>query len=121
MLTYDFSNSKGPIYKQLYNFIKRDIISGILNPNSKLPSKRMLAANLGVSTISIENAYDQLISEGYIYTIPKKGYFVSELPQIKQDFSIKSNKKTEIKIPEIDNDIVFDFSSNRIESSNFPF
>ena len=121
MLTYDFSNSKGPIYKQLYNFIKRDIISGILNPNSKLPSKRMLAANLGVSTISIENAYDQLISEGYIYTIPKKGYFVSELPQIKQDFSIKNSKKTEIKIPEIDNDIVFDFSSNRIESSNFPF
>ena len=43
----------------------------------KLPSKRNFAKNLGISTITVENAYAQLIAEGYIYSIPKKGYFVS--------------------------------------------
>ena len=40
----------------------------------KLPSKRNFAKNLGISTITVENAYAQLIAEGYIYSIPKKGY-----------------------------------------------
>ena len=48
----------------------------------KLPSKRNFAKNLGISTITVENAYAQLIAEGYIYSIPKKGYFVSDIHTI---------------------------------------
>ncbi|MBQ9622589.1 MAG: winged helix-turn-helix transcriptional regulator, partial [Treponema sp.] len=76
MLSYNLSESNGPLYKSLYQFIREDIQSGKLKSNEKLPSKRTLARNLGISTISIENAYDQLICEGYIYSLPKRGYFV---------------------------------------------
>ena len=79
MLTYQFNKSDIPLYEQVYECIKADIISGALTPGDKLPSKRTFAHNNGISTITIQNAYDQLISEGYIYTIPKKGYYVSEI------------------------------------------
>ena len=125
MLSYDLSESKGPLYKSLYHFILEDIEQGKLKSNEKLPSKRSLARNLGISTISIENAYDQLISEGYIYSLPKRGYFVSEVENIVR-LKTKSLPKPEAKILLPQNtgkapENYFDFSSNRIENTSFPF
>ncbi|MBB5225094.1 PLP-dependent aminotransferase family protein [Treponema ruminis] len=123
MLSYNLSEAKGPLYKSLYQFIREDIQSGKLKANEKLPSKRSLAQNLGISTISIENAYDQLICEGYIYSLPKRGYFVAEIENI-NELKPKSVPKSEAKINiherGIDSDF-FDFSSNRVEKENFPF
>ena len=67
MLTYDL-NAAGsdPLYVFLYKCIKADIICGRLTPGEALPSKRAFAKHLGVSTITVENAYGQLTSEGYI-------------------------------------------------------
>lgn len=79
MLTYDFTNVDVPIYEYLYRCIKNDILAGNLKPGDKLPSKRSFAHNHGISTITIQNAYDQLISEGYVNTLPRKGYYVAEL------------------------------------------
>ena len=73
MLTYVFEHNNVPLYEQVYQCMKHDIIEGVLQPGEKLPSKRTFATHNGISTITIQNAYDQLISEGYIYTIPKKG------------------------------------------------
>lgn len=125
MLSYNLSQSKGALYKSLYQFILEDIRQGKLKANEKLPSKRSLARNLGISTISIENAYDQLMSEGYIYSLPKRGYFVSEIENIVH-LKAKSVPKPESKIilPQEQlskNADYFDFSSNRIENTNFPF
>lgn len=82
MLTYDFENIDGPIYEHIYKCLKKDILSSNLKPGEKLPSKRTFANNHGVSTITIQNAYDQLISEGYVYTLAKKGYYVSEINEM---------------------------------------
>ncbi|MCR5289059.1 MAG: PLP-dependent aminotransferase family protein [Treponema sp.] len=123
MLSYDLSQTNGPIYKSLYNFILKDIQNGKLKAHQKLPSKRSLAQNLGISTISIENAYDQLISEGYIYTLPKKGYFVSAIENIDQ-LNIKTIPKAAVHIKTQEKKAeseYFTFSSNRIENVNFPF
>lgn len=80
MLTYSFENTDaGSMYEHLYRSIRQDIIDKKLCPHEKLPSKRTFAKNLGVSTITVENAYAQLIAEGYLYSLPKKGYYVSEL------------------------------------------
>ena len=79
MLTYDFTNVDVPIYEYLYRCIKKDILAGNLKPGDKLPSQRSFAHNPGISTITIQNAYDQLISEGYVNTLPRKGYYVAEL------------------------------------------
>lgn len=80
MLTYSFNNrNKKSLYEYLYTCIKDDIISGKLTPDTKLPSKRDFAKNHGISVVTVENAYGQLLAEGYIYSLPKKGFYVSEI------------------------------------------
>ena len=79
MLTYELKKSPGvPLYEALYRCIRSDILSGALAPGEKLPSKRTLAANLKVSKITVEGAYDQLLAEGYLRSVEKVGYFVEE-------------------------------------------
>ncbi len=80
MLTYSFDNLDGEtLYEHLYHCIKTDIIEGRLRAGFQLPSKRSFAKHLNISTITIENAYDQLVSEGFIYAVPRKGFYVSNL------------------------------------------
>lgn len=77
MLTYELKKAPGvPLYESLYRCIRQDILSGVLAAGEKLPSKRALAANLEVSKITVEGAYDQLLAEGYIRSVEKVGYFV---------------------------------------------
>ena len=77
MLTYELKKAPGvPLYEALYRCIRDDILSGRLTPGEKLPSKRTLCANLKVSKITVEGAYSQLLSEGYICSREKVGYFV---------------------------------------------
>ena len=81
MLTYELKKSPGvPLYEALYRCIRADILSGNLKPGQKLPSKRALAQNLEVSKITVEGAYGQLLSEGYIRAREKVGYFVEDVP-----------------------------------------
>ncbi len=119
MLTYNFQNVEGHMYEYIYQCIKEDIIAGKLAPGEKLPSKRTFAKNNGISTITIQNAYDQLIAEGYIYALPKKGYYVAEMEGISK-VKVKQPVTLNIKKPQ-DEEILFDFSSNRTELNNFPF
>lgn len=77
MLTYNLDNLQGEsMYAHLYSCIKKDITQKRLQAGEKLPSKRTLAKNLGVSLITVENAYAQLLVEGYITSQPKRGYYV---------------------------------------------
>ena len=80
MLTYELGR-RGKKTKTifLYESIKNDILSGKLQPEEKLPSKRELAEHLSVSVLTIENAYVMLEEEGYIYTRPKVGFYVNRL------------------------------------------
>ena len=80
MLTYSFSN-KGELsmYEYLYRCIRSDIEAGVIAPGEKLPSKRSFARHLGVSLITVEGAYSQLIAEGYLRAEPRRGYFACDL------------------------------------------
>jgi len=80
MLTYSFENlGDDALYIYLYKCIRADILSGALKTGERLPSKRAFARQLNISTITIENAYALLQTEGYIYSEPKRGYFVSDI------------------------------------------
>lgn len=72
-------NSKMPLYEQLYRALKEDILSGSIAGGEKLPSKRALAEHLNISRITVENAYSQLLAEGYITSRPKSGYYAEAL------------------------------------------
>lgn len=120
MLTYSFENiGKQSIYEYLYKCIKQDIIEGKLVAGERLPSKRTLAVNLGISTITVENSYGQLMSEGYIYSLPKKGYYVSDLSGVTRIKPVKYEipRKKENDEPKYD----MDLSSNRTDPDSFPF
>lgn len=120
MLTYLFEEKNVPLYEQVYKCIKNDILNGNLNSGEKLPSKRTFADNNGVSTITIQNAYDQLISEGYIYTIPKKGYYVSDIEGMIR-IPKAADIKLDIKMPEKAKRYDIDLSGNRMNPDRFPF
>jgi len=81
MLNYTFKKNKvsSPLYVQLYEFVRTDIMSGRLPADTLLPSKRALSQQLGISVLTVENAYGQLMSEGYIYSRPRRGFFVSDM------------------------------------------
>ena len=77
MLTYPMEERGSlPLYEYLCRRIRADILSGALPAGTRLPSKRALAENLEVSKITVEAAYSQLLSEGYICSKEKVGYFV---------------------------------------------
>src|SRR5574344_2350424 len=79
-LTIDLDvKQKIPLYEQIYEFIKEDIKNGRIGCKTKLPSTRALANHLQVSRSTVDMAYTQLLSEGYIESVPCKGYFVSEI------------------------------------------
>ncbi len=69
-------NSSTPIYIQLYEQIKADIVNGVYAYNTKLPSKRLIAEEMGVSVITVEHTYSLLFEEGYIDSRQRSGYFV---------------------------------------------
>ncbi|WP_129125640.1 MocR-like pyridoxine biosynthesis transcription factor PdxR [Geomonas oryzae] len=68
-----------PFYKQLYNQIREKILAGSLAPDQKLPSVRDLAVELSTSRNTVDAAYLELYSEGFIYSRERSGYFVSPL------------------------------------------
>lgn len=77
MLTYTLKKGQGQsLYTSLYQNIRADIVSGVLSAGERLPSKRTLAAHLGVSVVTVESAYAQLIAEGYVEPRERSGVFV---------------------------------------------
>lgn len=64
------------VYLQLYRGLKEEIVKGIRPAGSRLPSRRMMAEEAGVSVITVEHAYDLLMDDGYISSRPKSGYYV---------------------------------------------
>lgn len=120
MLTYSFHNlGSDSLYEHLYKCIKNDILQGVLTPQTKLPSKRTFAKNLGISTITVENAYSQLIAEGYLFSLPKKGFFVSDIngyqshkPELQNESIIIDSDETHY---------LADFTSNQTRAEVFPF
>ncbi len=80
MQTYTLDRSgASPLYEQLYRALKADILSGVLPGGSRLPSGRALAEHLGLSRVTVETAYAQLLAEGYLTSRPRAGYFVEQL------------------------------------------
>ena len=114
MLTYELKKMPGmPLYEALYRCIRADILSGKLPADTKLPSKRALAENLKVSKITVENAYGQLLAEGYIRSEEKVGYFVEKTETPNHPIPIQSPQ------PEPEPENVLDLTANG--PAYFPF
>lgn len=112
-------NSKEPFYEQIYRHIKDEILIGALLPNAKLPSSRVLAAHLSVSRNTVDMAYAQLVSEGYIQSKPKRGYYVCEIEHMQYvgpliNDVLETTQKAAAAYK-------YDFNPNGVDMVNFPY
>ena len=115
MLTYSFTNTgSDSMYEYLYKCIRNDITQGKIKAGEKLPSKRTFAKNLGISVITVENAYGQLLAEGYIYSMPKRGFYVSDLSSATMEK--KKVRKEQLTLTGGATSYFADFSSNQTDS-----
>ena len=123
-------NSKEPMYEQIYKYIREEIKNGNISCGTKLPSGRGLATYLEVSRNTIDMAYGQLLSEGYIESIPKKGYYVCNLESLYIEEQIKkSGRREEKQLAEKrakarekqEEEYQIDFSISGVDMDYFPY
>ena len=115
MHTYDLSGGK--LCDTLPAALRADILSGAIAPGEKLPSKRRLAEQYGISINTVQNAYEQLIAEGYIEARERSGYFVSDLPASLPSPVASPAVEEEQKAPPV----LLDLVTNAPDGSRFPF
>lgn len=114
------NQSEISLYEQIYGYIKEEIKRGSMKAMVRLPSTRTLAENLKVSRSTTQMAYDQLLSEGYIESIPCKGYYVScieelvEVEPIPCSEFVSANPACAVRCQ-------VDFSPRGIDLNSFPF
>lgn len=119
------------LYEQIYEHIRDEIKGGRLLSGERLPSTRALAEYLQISRSTVDFAYEQLQSEGYIEARPYKGYFVCRLEELPEDsrntqmlteaVNIISLEEGGSVTEEISPAIRYDFSPNGLDMSVFPF
>lgn len=78
MITINYRDPR-PIYEQIQTELRRLMLTGLLPPGSRLPSVRELAGQLAINPNTIQRAYSQLETEGYVYTVSGRGTFVCEV------------------------------------------
>lgn len=127
MFNIDINRSQN-IYLSIYDSIRESIENKTIIPDEKLPSKRSLADSLGVSTITVQNAYNQLLDEGYIYSKEKVGYFVSNIDFYFSETTLatetepkQAKGKNTCTIKEKNTDTEIDLVKNSINTKSFPF
>lgn len=107
-----------PLYEQIYKYIKLDIQNGGLPFHKRLPSTRKLAKFLQVSRTTVDMAYEQLVSEGYIEAVPYRGYYVCELEGLHRIEPVQEQIKTAPQKKQARYD--YDFSPNGVDLNSFP-
>ena len=75
-------DNKKHLYEQIYDHIEKEIREGKLCYGERLPSARLLAQQLQISRSTVDLAYGQLVSEGYLEAKPCQGYFVSHVEEL---------------------------------------
>ena len=86
---------KMPLYEQICRFLKEEIRKGRIAAGEKLPSSRALAEQLSVSRSTVDLAYGQLVSEGYLESVPCRGYFAGDVSELYRLGPLEENRYTE--------------------------
>ena len=113
------------LYQQIYEHIRQEIREGKLLAGERLPSTRSLAEYLQVARSTVDYAYDQLLSEGYIEARPYKGYFVCKLEGIftleQETGRVPEPEAWDPQAEDLDEEKRIDFSPYGIDMNGFPF
>ncbi len=113
------AKSKIPLYEQIYRYIRQDIREGRIHSGEKLPSTRALSKYLEVSRSTVELAYEQLLSEGYLEAEPCRGYFVAEIEGLYQLQAQREPSDSKKEKPK--KKYRYDFTPNGVDLNSFPY
>jgi GntR family transcriptional regulator/MocR family aminotransferase len=121
-MIYLEKNSKKPLYIQIYSQIKKEILDGVLKERQVLTGSRSLAKILNVSRNTVDNAYSQLLAEGYIRSRKGIGYIVMKVPEIKIGERQKESITTRTQMMKDTNQhkVLFDLTNSSYTSDLFP-
>ena len=111
--------SKIPLYEQIYEYIRAEIREGNIVSGEKLPSTRSLSRYLEVSRSTVELAYEQLLSEGYIEARPYRGFFVAQVEGLYQ-LSRQSRNEKHVS-HKSEKQFRYDFTPNGVDLKSFPY
>jgi GntR family transcriptional regulator/MocR family aminotransferase len=116
MIVYDLkTDPKEPLYMTLYRKIRQDIIQKHYQADEKMPGKRTMANAHGISVNTVTSAYELLKAEGFLYSIEKKGYFVSRIHYVEP-----RRKRPVVKAVETKEHWFMDFRADRASLHLFP-
>ncbi len=115
MLPLIKKSTSQPLYEQVYDFYRKEILERNLKSGTRLPSVRQLATDLDVSNNTIIKAYDQLLQEGYLRNEPRRGLFIEKLEKLHvHEAEINSSQKqTLLKFK-------YNLSHAQVDQKNFP-
>ena len=112
-------DGKTPLYEQIYEYIRSEIRDGHIASGERLPSTRSLSRCLDVSRSTVELAYEQLLSEGYIEAQPYRGYFAAQIDGI---YQIRpQNRSAKKRDPKAEKKYTYDFTPNGVDLRSFPY
>ncbi len=113
----------GCLYEQIYEHIRKEIKEGKLLAGERLPSTRALAEYLQVARSTVDYAYGQLLSEGYIESRPCKGYYACALEEMPwtEEPGEETGAQTQSGVVPLSGEGVIDFSPYDIDMTGFPF
>lgn len=136
------TEKKQPLYEQIYEALREAILQGRILQGEKLPSTRFEAEYLQVSRSTVELAYDQLVSEGYIHSEPYRGYFACDVRELYNLTDIRTGEMKQKQFrtenqqgtaeaeglhgktgssPQKQISYEIDFSLNELSMDNFPY
>lgn len=108
--------SKEPIYRQLYKKLLDEIFSQRIGAGEKLPAKRPLANQLGISVNTVDTAYQMLVAEGYLKAAPKSGFYVCKIPNMPKAQAAKPSPPVQSR-----QKWLYNFETSSIDTALFPF
>lgn len=111
--------SKTPLYEQIYDYIKKDIQENRMKSGEKLPSTRALSKYLEVSRSTVELAYEQLLSEGYVEAFPCRGYFVAQIEGL-YHLEQQPGEREKCFASKVES-YAYDFTPNGVDLKSFPY
>lgn len=121
LFNIDKNGDSGYLYQRIYKQLKEDILDRKFKTHEKLPAKRTLAEQLDISINTVTNAYEQLLAEGYIYTIERSGYYVEEITQFKSPKTKPSQFPEALKEQPDGREGWLSLSHMTADVKNFPF
>ena len=122
MIILDYKDAR-PIYEQVVDKFQKLILTGALEPNTKMPSVRSLAVELSINPNTIQRAYAELERQGYIYSVKGRGSFVADNRQIRErkrqeiwdqlELLIRDAKGTGITMLEFQEQVIQSYGSEK--------